>query len=213
MRVDENYFKDIDTGEELTSIEDMLDDNEQIIWKGKPNRKSYILSNFLKMMPIALIWLAFDSVFIIGIFSSGMDIGWGILFFIGFFALHLMPVWIWIGNFIRSIVEIKNIEYAITEKKVIIKTGIIGIDFKIFLYSEITGVNIKRGIIDNFFKVGDIYINTTSQKGVIYDIDNPYKIYKMLQQVANDIKTDIYYPNSLRPEENNGYNTKRKFLK
>ena len=28
--------------------------------------------------------------------------------------------------------------------------------------------------------------------------------------IANDIKTDIYYPNSLRPKENEGYKTEFK---
>lgn len=208
MNYDEKYFRELDTGKEISEIKDMLDENEEILWQGKPNKKSYILSNFLKMLPIALIWLCFDGFFIAMIISTLSEIGGFIWFFILFFAFHLTPVWIWIGNFVRSIMEIKNIEYAITDKKIVIKSGIVGIDFKVFLYSEVTGVFIKRGFIDKYFKVGDIYINTTSQKGVIYDVDNPYQVYKLLQQTSNDIKSDIYYPNALRPEENNGYNTK-----
>lgn len=208
MNYDEKYFNELDTGKEISEIKDMLDENEEILWQGKPNKKSYVLSNFLKMLPIALIWLCFDGFFIAMLISTSSEIGGFIWFFILFFAFHLTPVWIWIGNFVRSIVEIKNIEYAVTDKKIIIKSGVVGIDFKVFLYSEVTGVFIKRGFIDKYFKVGDIYINTTSQKGVIYDVDNPYQVYKLLQQTSNDIKSDIYYPNALRPEENNGYNTK-----
>ena len=33
----------------------------------------------------------------------------------------------------------------------------------------------------------------------------------MLQKITHDIKTDIYYPNDLRPAENKGYNTKYTF--
>lgn len=210
MNYNEKYFKDINTGKEMNEIKDMLDDGEQILWQGKPNKKSYILSNFLKMLPIALLWLAFDSTFIVLIVQNFNEIGAFIWLFIVFFAFHLMPVWIWLGNFIKSIIEIKNIEYAVTDKKIIIKSGVIATDFKIFLYSEVTGAFMRRGLIDKIFKVGDIYINTTSQKGVLYDIDAPYQVYKLVQQASNDIKSDIYYPNAFRPEDNPGYNTRYK---
>lgn len=210
MNYDEKPFKDINTGKEMTEIKDMLDEGEQILWQGKPNRKSYILSNFLKLLPVAILWLAFDTTFIVVIASNIAEIGGFVWLFVIFFAFHLMPVWMWIWNFVRSFMEIKNIEYAITDKKIILKSGVIAIDFKIFLYSEITGANLRRSIIDKIFKVGDIYINTTSQKGVIYDINQPYQVYKLLQQTSNDIKSDIYYPNAYRPEENNGYHTRYK---
>lgn len=210
MNYDEKPFKEINTGKEMTEIKDMLDEGEQILWQGKPNRKSYILSNFLKLLPVAILWLAFDTTFIVVIASNIAEIGGFVWLFVIFFAFHLMPVWMWIWNFVRSFMEIKNIEYAITDKKIILKSGVIAIDFKIFLYSEITGANLRRSIIDKIFKVGDIYINTTSQKGVIYDINQPYQVYKLLQQTSNDIKSDIYYPNAYRPEENNGYHTRYK---
>lgn len=210
MNYDEKPFKEINTGKEMTEIKDMLDEGEQILWQGKPNRKSYILSNFLRLLPVAILWLAFDTTFIVVIASNIAEIGGFVWLFVIFFAFHLMPVWMWIWNFVRSFMEIKNIEYAITDKKIILKSGVIAIDFKIFLYSEITGANLRRSIIDKIFKVGDIYINTTSQKGVIYDINQPYQVYKLLQQTSNDIKSDIYYPNAYRPEENNGYHTRYK---
>ncbi len=210
MNYDERNFKDINTGNEMTEIKDMLDEGEQILWQGKPNRKSYVLSHFLKLLPLAIIWLAFDATFITVIATQVGELGGFVWFFVVFFAFHLMPVWMWIWNFVRSLIEIKNMEYAITDKKIIIKSGVIAIDFKIILYSEMTGVNLRRSILDKIFKVGDIYINTTSQNGVICDIDQPYQVYRLLQKTSNDIKSDIYYPNAYRPEENNGYNTRYK---
>ena len=40
--------------------------------------------------------------------------------------------------------------------------------------------------------------------------NDPLFITQKLQAIANDIKTDIYYPNSLRPKENEGYKTEYK---
>ena len=43
---------------------------------------------------------------------------------------------------------------------------------------------------------------------VLSDIKNPYVIANKLQKIINDIKSDIYFPNDLRPKENKGYNAK-----
>ena len=119
-----------------------------------------------------------------------------------------MPVWMWIFNTVKAFKEVKNLEYAITDRRVIIRSGVIGIDFKFVNYTEIDSVNIKVGFIDKIFKVGDIYINSSVNSAVLWDVSNPYKIGRALQKVTTDIKSDIHYPNALRPEENPGYKTR-----
>ena len=56
--------------------------------------------------------------------------------------------------------------------------------------------------------VGDIYINSHAGADVLFDIENPYFISEKLQKIVLDIKADISFPNNLRPENNDGYNTK-----
>lgn len=208
MKIDEKYF--YDNSLQSNSVEDVLNDDEKVLWRGKPNAKSYVLAAMLKMLPIAIIWLIFDGAFIVGI-SIGMSHGQIPLsllgFIIPFFLLHLMPVWMWIFNTVKAFKEVKNLEYAITDRRVIIRSGVIGIDFKFVNYTEIDSVNIKVGFIDKIFKVGDIYINSSVNSAVLWDVSNPYKIGRALQKVTIDIKSDIHYPNALRPEENPGYKT------
>ncbi len=212
-RIDENYFK-INDEESMkkNSIEDVLAEGEQILWREKPNKKAYVWSHILPLMPIALIWLIFDAFFIVMMVSSGaMDEGGQfVIFIILFFILHLAPVWLWLINIIRGFKGHKNVEYAFTDKRIIIKSGIIGIDFKNIYYSDVDSVNVKVGMIDRILKVGDIYIKSDGKASVIYDIKNPYEITSKLQKITFDIKTDVYYPNALRPDENPGYNTKYK---
>lgn len=131
-----------------------------------------------------------------------------ILFYIVFFAFHLMPVWIWIAKIVTVNKQYKNLEYAFTNKRIIVKSGIIGIDIKSMYYSEIDSFNLKVGLIDKILKVGDIYVSSKSGAQVLYDIQNPYAMTQKLQQIVVDIKTDIQFPNNLRPENNDGYNTK-----
>ena len=208
MQIDERYF--MNNTLQKNTIDDVVTVDEKVLWRGKPNATSYVLANMLKMTPIALIWLIFDGTFIYFI-SVGMAAGsvpLSILWFIvPFFLLHLTPVWIWIGKTVKAAREVKNIEYAITDKRIIIRSGMIGIDFKFINYSEIDSVNVKVGLIDKIFHVGDIYINSTLNAGVLWDIEDPYRIGNALQQVTLDIKSDIQYPNAKRPDTNSGYRT------
>ena len=69
-------------------------------------------------------------------------------------------------------------------------------------------VNVRVGLIDKMLKVGDIYVRSLNEAVVLSDMENPYVIGNKLQQIVNDIKADIQYPNALRPEDNQGYQTK-----
>jgi hypothetical protein len=104
----------------------------------------------------------------------------------------------------------KNIEYVFTDKRIIIRSGVIGIDFKNIYYSDVEGINCKVGIFDRVFKVGDLYIKALNQSAVLMNIETPYFYLQKLQKITLDIKTDIQYPNDLRPKENHGYNTEYK---
>mgnify|MGYP002802608051 CR=1 FL=1 len=207
-KYDENFFYD---NTSQNNIEELILDDEQLLWRGKPKKKAYILNSILKMLPLALIWLAIDGSFI------GLMIGFGvfdalptiaIIFLCVFFLFHLFPVWLWLKNVITANKEYKHLEYAFTNSRIIIKSGIIGIDINNIYYSEIENINLKVGIIDKMLKVGDIYITSNNKAQVLWDIENPYIISNKLQKIVSDIKTDIQYPNALRPETNSGYKTK-----
>lgn len=206
MKIDEKFF--YDNAMQKNSIEDVLNDDEKVLWQGKPNPKSYIWAAVIKMLPIAIIWILFDGMFI-GAFTMGLISdkipAWILAIIIPFFLLHLTPVWIWLGGIIKAAREVKNLEYAITDRRIIIRSGVIGIDFKFINYTEIDSVNVKVGLIDRIFKVGDIYITSSVNSGVLWDVANPYGIGRALQKVTIDIKSDIHYPNALRPDNNPGY--------
>lgn len=209
-KIDENYFKN-SSKTNITSIDEVLEKNEQVLWRGKPKKSAYILGAFLKMLPVALIWLIFDGGIILMLVKEnvlGDAPAFASVFLIVFFLFHLAPVWIWLGNIITASIQHKNLEYAFTNKRIIIKSGIIGIDIQNVYYSEIESVNLKVGLFDKIFKVGDIYIKSKNEAKVLFDISDPYFITQKLQQIVVDIKTDVEFPNALRPSENPGYNTK-----
>ncbi|MBP1757352.1 MAG: hypothetical protein H6Q62_208 [Firmicutes bacterium] len=201
-------------------INNLLDSNEKVIWSGKPDKVTYVIGMpFLYIF--ALIWGSFDFGFI-GLFLKGgaMTGMGGIGFFIiPFFLLHLMPVWIALGGPIYRMINWNYINYAITEKRVYIETGIIGRDVKIIDFADIHQPEVNVGVIEKLRNCGSIRLNPfvssdndggrrTTFRAVLAHIAEPYEVFKMLKQMSLDIKSDINYPNAMRPEENPGYNTK-----
>ena len=103
----------------------------------------------------------------------------------------------------------ENTEYYVTDKRIIIESGFIGMNYQTIYYKDIKNVYLRVGIIDKFLKVGDIYFDINQNRTQFFlDLENPYELYTKLQKIVLDIQTDIEFPNNLRPNENNGYNTK-----
>lgn len=195
------------------AVKDILEPEETVLLKLQPDRKDYVLESCFKGLPLVLVWAGFDTFFILmmirsGFFNEASFLVIGLI--IGFFALHLIPVWLFIANLVKRIGGYKNVEYVFTDKRIILRSGIIGIDFKIIYYSEIASVDVKVGLWDRMFKVGDIHITYASGVAVLEDVHHPYEYSTKIQKIAQDIRSDMQYPNDLRPEENHGYNTKYK---
>lgn len=199
-----------------SELNNPLVDGEELIWSSKPKKSAYIINQILVMMPFALLWLAIDSTFIFTAIASG-EISSMLFFIVPFFALHLMPVWIWLGNVITSNRKWKNTKYYITDKRIIIQNGLIAENYQTIYYKDIRNVSLRIGLIDKMLKVGDIYFDlgnyignqgTKAVTAAFLDIENVREIYPKLQKIVMDIQTDIEYPNALRPDNNPGYNTK-----
>lgn len=210
----------METNKQINDFSKILVEGETIIWSGKPHKKAYIFHKFLTLLPIAVIWGLFDFGFISSFIKTGQiqNMLW---FIIPFFALHLMPVWMWLGSILTASKRWENAQYVVTDKRIIIQTGFIGMDYKTLYYKDIKNVVLKVGIIDKLFKVGNIYFDTTGMgiyasngensqvnSQVFQCVENAYELYSKFQKIVMDIQTDIEYPNKLRPDTNPGYNTK-----
>ena len=205
--IDENYFK-MPTVKQNQSIDEIIGEGETLLLKVKPKKSAYIFNSIIKILPLSIVWLIIDAGFIssLAITAAVPKTFWA--FIIPFFAIHMLPVWIGIVTIINASKSWKNLEYAFTERRIILRSGVIGINIVNIYYADIKGVNLKIGFYDRMFKVGDIYISSAGKSQVLYDLENPYFILERVQKLVLDLKTDVYFPNDLRPESNSGYNTK-----
>lgn len=185
---------------------------ETVLLSLKPKKNAFILNKVLTMMPIALIWLAFDSVFIASAFST--PAGAVKLFTVVFMLMHLMPVWIWLGNVITANRRWKNTMYYVTDRRIIIQSGFVDRQLQTIYYKEIRDVNLRIGLLDKLLGVGDVHFDMghIDRKGraltqAFLDVENPRQAYTRIQKIVMDMQTDIEFPNAYRPESNPGYST------
>lgn len=199
------YYTDANVN--YNKSEGMLMPDESMIWQGIPKRSAFVLNSTIKKMPIALIWLMIDVGFIATFVGIGAASGM-LWFLIPFFLLHLLPVWIWLSSLLTENMRWKNTEYAVTDKRIIIRNGLIGYEYKSIYYTEIADVTLRVGMIDRMLGVGDVLIvHNGKGNSSILDVEDPQRVFGIVQKTVMDIQTDIHYPNTLRPDSNPGYNT------
>lgn len=124
---------------------------EHILWRGKPKKSAYVADKALSMLPIAILWAVFDFQFLR---SAGGDTT-----LVLFLMLHLLPVWIWLGNTLTSVIQWRNEDYCLTNKRIIIRKGIFKPGRELVFLRDVHTLRVHYGLLDRMFGSGDIYIN------------------------------------------------------
>lgn len=204
----------------MRELEKVLDKNEKVLWEGIPHFWPFFLG---RTIPITIVGIFFLT------FTLGFSAAWVATDGPFKYFIFAMPhLWVGLGLVfgpsIYNYLVFKHVYYAITDKRVILQKGVIGRDFDIVDFDKITDAQVTVGLLDKVFGGGDsgtISISTPTavmqtkagpqpRPYQIHSISKPYEIFKLFKQVSHDVKTDINYPNKLRPSENSGYNTEYK---
>ena len=186
----------------MKELEKVLDSNEKVFWEGKPKFWPFFLGG------LQLVGSIFLSIFVLFFVSAMIPYFW-------FIAIAL----IFAGPIYKALVY-KYTYYAITNKRVLIQKGLVGRDFEMVDFDQITNAEVNVGVIDKLFGSGSgsIIIATAgtftyTRSGpalkpyTISNVENPYEVFKFFKKVSHAVKTDIKYPNKYRPKTNPGYNT------
>lgn len=124
---------------------------EHILWRGKPKKSAYIADKALSMLPIAVFWLIFDLNFLRMAGGNG--------FLLVFLAVHMMPVWLWLGSAVTSVIQWRNEDYFLTNKRIIIRKGVLSPQRQSVFLRDVHDIRLHYGLLDRLFGSGDIYIN------------------------------------------------------
>ena len=184
-------------------INRIIEDKEKIKWQGVINRNAMIFTLVFSLVIIAIIAGIFLALGTFDYTSNGVaKQGNGLLIGIAILVLGLAVIsW----NYFLAMVT----EYAVTNKRVIVKSGIIGTDFKSIYFDQIQEVLVDVGLIGKLFKVGTIKIDTGKTKTystggksrrvktkimytLLKHIDKPYDVYKIVQGCLSSRKESLY---------------------
>ena len=184
-------------------LKEMIGKNEKVVYEGKPDKKCFIFEGiFNPLLPIAVLWGLFDSFFLMNFLNAGnpevKDDGM-VMFLVVFFALHLLPVWLYLGGILLIMKKFKNAYYVVTDKAVYLSEGALAKRYSMTLYTEVIHVDLHRGVFDRKFNVGDVVLTTkrvqrnssgkecnvtVSISDIAYYLD-VYKVVKMLHEKFN----------------------------
>lgn len=193
----------------MDELAQVLDDHEKVLWRGKPVFWPFLFGGYT--LPI---W-AFLGLFAFGTFGTGSSDPFALLYL--YVALALIPV-----VFLYQLIAYHFTYYAITNKRVVMQDGIIGRDYKFVDFDQISNAEVNVNLLDKLFGgsagSGSILISTAGtfthgKHGPVptpysfAHIPQPYDVFKFFKKVSHAVKTDISYPNQLRPKKNKGYAT------
>jgi membrane protein YdbS with pleckstrin-like domain len=201
----------------MHELDKIIETGEKIFWEGKPMFWPFFLSSLVGIWFGLLFLIAGAVVFYTGYTEGGSPL----IFLFPHFWIGLAIVF---GPPIYKFLVYKYTYYAITNKRVLIQAGVIGRDFQITDFDQITNAVVNVGLLDILFgrRSGSILISTagtfTEVRGrygsqilaapyTLSNVPNPYEIFKLFKKVSHDVKTDIHYPNKYRPTTNPGYQT------
>lgn len=193
----------------------VLDKNEKLLWSGKPKFLPYVITRVMILGVVIFMFTFIGVIFILSNTGTNVTNRFDII----------DPLLLWstiiaiAGSNILVRLWWRVAFYGITDKRVILQSGIFGRDFTFMDFDKIQNTNVNIGLIDKIFKTGSIFMFTGFSSGgtrnitytkTIANIPNPYDVFKLFNRTEFDVKTDMNYPNKLRPGDNPGYKTEYK---
>ncbi len=182
----------------------VLEPREKIVWQDVINRKVMVFN--LAIFLIVVVGLSFFFFSQEAISYTSNNIPKGIAGTTVGLIILVVGLIISLISFLSNYVKI----YVITDKRVLIKSGLIGTDFNSIYFTEVKTANVNVGLIDKIFSVGTINIDTgkietvvsgsgdnrQSRTQTVYSkllhINNPYEVYKYFQTTLTGRQESLY---------------------
>lgn len=187
---------------DIKDIQAMLAPNETIELVTRPNKVRWlIIDNVVKTITL----LFFGAIF----FTVGLLILLGVIIpvdseatkmpAIMFMVFGGIPILLAVWGLISRFARYKNIAYIVTDNRLIIRSGLLGVDYQEIRRDSILSINVNVTPFDKMMKPNTgtlifgtasnpIIVNTQNNRGANQNafkfecIDNPYDLYKMLYQ-------------------------------
>jgi hypothetical protein len=167
------------------------DKDEKFLWVGMPARAPFLVTG-LPFLFVGCIWGSIDYFGFIRHMGGSHGIPLG--FAIPFFALHLFPFWGSIINMLRLVLVVGNTYYAVTPKRLMMRSGFWGTDFRTIDFDQIANLEVSVNPIENASNVGSIrfYAKVSMANGnrgtlgSFVGVANPYEVFKLIRKALDE---------------------------
>ncbi len=166
-------------------VKGMLELGEEVLWTGKPVRAPFLLKS-LTSLTLAAAIMAMPAPFYMaappGMFRHlpviAFFVFWyGIACFLGF------------GPLLYNYLVWKNLYYVVTSKRLIIRKGVIGIDYDTLSLDLVQQVNVDVGFWDQKYGTGMLTIRAVGVEPLsLICIPSPLEVYKLIKRAVERIK-------------------------
>lgn len=189
---------------ELEDLKKILTNDEEVKEYFKPNKKRFVVVNAIMM--ILMFALCGFAPFIIGILglTGGIDFVttengaettdyFAPMMFVFFGAIILV---LFLFVILGYVVRYKRTIYVVTNKRLIIRSGFIGVDYKSVELRQIGLINVRVDFLDKLIKSNTGTITFASAAIPMYGqngqvgafrfacVDNPYEVYKRVKELV-----------------------------
>jgi len=162
-------------------VREMLEPDERILWCGKPLRTPFMLRR-IGFIFIGIPWLIFPLIILGATSMKILSEPPVLLFFVFWYGIL---GFIFFGTPIYSSLVWKNIYYVLTNKRIIIRKGLVGIDYDTLNLDLIQQVNVNVGFWDKKYGTGTLTIQAIGVRPIIlYAVKDPRKVYEIINKAT-----------------------------
>ncbi|MDR2918048.1 MAG: PH domain-containing protein [Tannerella sp.] len=174
----------------LPGFDKIKNKDEQILWTAKPKFAPFILAGLPSW--IVGLMIVIISYYVYHVANErGIEPPPVLLFLFFAVVLPLIP-------FFGRLLSYSNTLYGFTNKRIMIRTGLVKANFKVINHNRIITAEFDVSIIERLFNVGSIRFFSGKTKDTedgienVYDywhaIEDPHEVFKRIKQLSADAK-------------------------
>lgn len=199
----------------------ILDDDEKVIKVIKPNK----FMQYARVMLSTLLWYIFIGIFVVigalaGVEEKGVETGGiavdtqivelaiiiSLAVIIGLLVLTLLLEWLFVHLYY------KNVYYGYTNKRIVIRKGIFGVDYKSLDIKMIGATTVNVSLLDKIFRKNTGTINFGSMASpingmnginnyILANVTDPYGLYKEIKSYISSANNATETSTSIKEVE------------
>lgn len=186
-------------------FEKILDKDEKIIKVFKPLKSKLYFSTFVNVflftlflaLPLAIAFFTSFTYDVTCPMPYGLQLLVSILIGLALYFIVIMAIYLFVMIFTK--IYYNNLYFAYSNKRIIIRTGILGVDYKSLDMKMIGAINVYVSPVDKIHRknTGTITFGSTAspiqpERGLagyrFSHITNPYELYKEVKSVIDEFK-------------------------